>query len=152
MDFETLDKIADSYIPFLAIAFLVGVGGRAILHPGERQFLGQVFIFFIGLLCVAYGTMFVDNAVHVWSSFNLDYSTHTAVSLALVLSLCALARKFWKTFIVSLLIYVLLMLYQKYHTFADIASTAPVIVFSAFLLAKLLFLQAKDNKSCHSQP
>ena len=150
MDFETLDKIADSYTPFLAIVFLVGLVGRAFKYPSEKRFLGRVFIFFVGLLTVSYGIMFLDNAVQVWPSFNLDYSTHTAVSLTLVLSICALARQFWKIVISSFLLYVLLMLYQKYHTVGDIVSTMIVIGLSAFVFAKLLFLQAKDNKSSHS--
>jgi hypothetical protein len=39
MDFETLDAIADSYIPLLAISFIVGLAARAVRTPADRRFL-----------------------------------------------------------------------------------------------------------------
>jgi len=150
MDYETLDSIADSYIPFLAIVFFVGLVGRAIKSPTERKFLVRVFVFFAGLLLISYGIMFIDNEIQIWPSLDLDYSTHTAVSLTLVISICVLARQFWKVVISSFVLYALLMLYQKYHTVLDIVSTVVPLVLSALVLLKLLFLQAKDNKSSHS--
>ena len=152
MDFETLDSIADSYIPLLAIVFFVGLVGRAVKSPTEREFMARVFVFFLGLLLVSYGIMFLDNEIHIWPSLDLDYSTHTAVSLTLVMSICVLARQFWKVVICSFVLYALLMLYQKYHTVLDIASTVVPIVLSALVFVKFLFLQAKDNKSINSQP
>jgi hypothetical protein len=147
MDYETIDSIADSYIPFLAIVFFVGLAGRAVKRPTDRNFLVRVFVFFAGLLLVSYGIMFLDNAIHVWHSLNLDYSTHTAVSLTLIMSICVLARQFRRVVISSFVLYVLLMLYQKYHTVLDIASTMVPLVFSALVLLRLLSLQAKDQYS-----
>src|SRR5690606_41036687 len=112
----TLDKIADAYVPLLAIAFLGGLAGIAFRKPNERQVLLRVFLFFVGLLLVSYGLMFLDNAMGIWPAVGLDYSTHTAVALTLVLSLCGLARPFWKLLASSFVLYALLMLYQKYHT------------------------------------
>lgn len=145
MDYETLDKIADSYIPFLAIVYFVGLGVRVVKRPSERRYLIKVLVFFAGLLLVSYGAMFLDNAIHIWPAFGLDYSTHTAVSLTLIMSICVLARRFWKVCISSFVVYVLLMLYQKYHTFSDIVSTVVPIAFAALLLVRFLFLQAKDK-------
>lgn len=138
MDYETLDKIADSYIPLLAIVFLMGWIGCAIKLPGERVRLLRVFIFALCLLVVSYGGMFFDNALHVWPFFGLDYSTHTAVSLSLVLGLCVLAPRFWMLAASSFVAYALLMLYQNYHSLADIISTAVLPGGAGFLLERLL--------------
>jgi hypothetical protein len=151
MDYEILDTICDSYIPLLAIAFFVGLVGRAVKASGERRFLIRVFVFFAGMILVSYGIMFLDNAMHIWPAFGLDYSTHTAVSLTFVLSICVLARQFWKVAVGSFVVYVLLMLYQQYHTLSDIASTMVPIASVALVFAKFLFLQTQDNKSINSQ-
>jgi hypothetical protein len=152
MAYEILDTICDSYIPLLALAFFVGLVGRAVKQSGERRFLLRVFVFFVGMILVSYGIMFLDNAIHIWPAFDLDYSTHTAVSLTLVLSICVLARQFWKVAVGSFVVYVLLMLYQEYHTFPDIASTMVPVASTAFVFARFLFLQAQDHKSINSQP
>jgi hypothetical protein len=152
MDFETLDTVADSYIPLLAIVFWVGVAYQAFRHPGKKRFLARVFCFFIGLLMVSYGMLFIDNAWQLWPAFHLDYSTHTAVSLTLVLSLCALARQGWILVVASFLLYLLLMWYQKYHTVGDMVSTIIVIGLSACALATLLFSKAKVKAKAPIQP
>src|SRR5690606_6806076 len=101
-----------------------------------------VFLFFVGLLLVSYGLMFLDNALGIWPAVGLDYSTHTAVALTLVLSLCGLARPFWKLLASSFVLYALLMLYQKYHTVPDILSTMVPILLAALTFAWLLFWRA----------
>lgn len=146
MDYETLDKIADSYIPLLASVFLVGWIGFAIKSPGERVRLLRVFIFVLCLLAVSYGGMFFDNALHLWPLFGLDYSTHTAVSLSLVLGLSVLAPRFWMLAASSFVAYALLMLYQKYHSLADIISTAVFPVGAGYLLERLLVSPLKRFK------
>ena len=145
MDFETLDAIADAYIPLLAIIFFIGLTVSAVMVLKDRQFLRRVFVFFASLLGIAYGFMFLDNTFHLWPYVNLDYSTHTAVSLTLVIANCLLARQFWKLIISSFILYVLLMLYQKYHTVLDIFSTAIPIVLIALVLIKLLSLREKNE-------
>lgn len=147
MDYETLDKIADAYVPLLAVAFLGGITGLALNKPNERQVLLRVFLFFVGLLLVSYGLMSLDNALGIWPAAGLDYSTHTAVALTLVLSLCVLARQFWKPLASSFVLYALLMLYQKYHTVLDILSTMVPILLAALTLAWFLFWRAKESKS-----
>ena len=145
MDFETLDAIADAYIPLLAIIFFIGLTVSTVMVPKDRQFLRRVFVFFASMLGIAYGFMFLDNALHLWPYVNLDYSTHTAVSLTLVISICLLAGRFWKLIISSFIFYVLLMLYQKYHTLLDIFSTALPMALIALALIKLLSLREKDR-------
>lgn len=52
-----------------------------------------------------------------------DYSTHTAVSFSLAIVLSCLSDKLRIPVISSLLAYFLLMLYQRYHSLADILTT-----------------------------
>jgi hypothetical protein len=151
VDFETLDKIADSYIPALAAVFFFTLAFRAMRKPGERRGLLRVFLFFAGMLGVSYGIKFLDRVWHLWASVGLDYSTHTAVALTVVMSLCAVARKFWIMIVASLVLYALLMVYQKYHTPADIVSTVIPLALVALLLGKLFCFPRPDRKSADSQ-
>jgi hypothetical protein len=112
----------------------------------------RVFLFFSGILLVSYGIMFLDRALHLWASAGLDYSAHAAVALTLVMSLCALWRQIWTVFVGSLVVYGLLMLYQKYHSLADLVSTVVPIAFLALLLGKFLFGPGRARKSIESGP
>lgn len=138
MSYETLDSIADSYIPLLLILFLLGLAGKTYqLWPNHRAPLSS-FFYLLGLLVIVYGLMFLDKAIRLWPALSLDYSTHTALALALVFSLCNLFPKYWKWFVVSILVYAGLMLYQQYHSVMDILSTSLVIGISAIFLNKFL--------------
>jgi hypothetical protein len=77
-------------------------------------------------LSIAYGLMFFDGWFNIWSTFGHDYSTHTAVSLALVAFLITDKPSFAALWLGSFAAYVLLMLYQGYHTIADIAVTGVI--------------------------
>ncbi len=151
MDYETLDKIADSYIPALAI---IAFFATALVASGSQNrvkiaFFRLLFLsFFLG---VAYGFMFLDNAYHIWQKLGLDYSTHTAVSFVLVMYLGLLIPKsllFWST---SLIFYYGLMLYQEYHTLTDILSTAVVLVIAIVVVFISTLTGGKANKLLHSE-
>jgi len=151
MDYETLDNIADSYIPVLAItAFLASV-----LVPSGSQ--SRVKITFFRLIClsillgVAYGFMFFDNAYAIWPNLGLDYSTHTAVSLVLVLFLGLLIPKLILLWSSSLVVYCGLMLYQEYHSVADILSTAFVLFITMAVVFSPILIGGKANKLLHSE-
>lgn len=146
MSYETLDTIADVYIPLLLGIFIVAVLAELYKSwPRYQSAVAHVY-WLTGLLVVSYGIMFFDNATHLWPSFGLDYSTHTAVSLSLVLALCVLFSPHWVIIIVSMLAYCALMMYQEYHSFMDIFSTSLVILIFAFGIYKFI----KPNK-IHNQ-
>ena len=99
-------------------------------------------LIFTGAL-IAYGLIFLDNKLQLWPALGLDYSTHTAVALVLVVYLLANSLKaswFWLT---SLVGYVLLMLYQRYHTVADIMTTAIVV---AILYLPVVFVLFRKHR------
>ena len=128
MDYETLDAIADSYIPALAVLLLIGLLHRCYMDWPRWRATASIFAFSLCLLVVSYALMFVDNAMQLWPRFGLDYSTHTAVSLVLVISLCLIYPKRKILLIATFVGYAALMLYQKYHSIADILSTAGIII------------------------
>jgi hypothetical protein len=137
MDYQTLDNIADSYIPMLAIiAFFA-----SIFVPSGFHSRIKITIYRLGCVCtllsVAYGFMFLDNTYAIWPNLGLDYSTHTAVSSVLVLFLILLIPLLSVLWITSLVVYYILMIYQQYHTISDIIST-DIVLFS--VIAFIVFI------------
>lgn len=131
MDYETLDKIADAYTPLLLIVFLIGTGLN-LKQYWPNYLIAAGFIFrFLLLIAFSYGLMFLDNSVGIWPAIGLDYSTHTAVALALVICLVEIFPRFRWLSIGSLLLYIGLMLYQQYHSLLDIVSTGVIVLLFA---------------------
>lgn len=137
MSYEQLDAIADAYIPLLGLLVL-GFNARQVLNKQYRtaaRFSRQTLI----SVALVYALMALDNYFLIWPAISLDYSTHTALSLALVMLLTQ-GSKFqvrWQVALAgSFLAYVVLMLYQQYHTIADIGSTAFILVPSLFFINK----------------
>ena len=125
LDYQTLDTIADSYTPLLAILCL-GYLAKSLFRKEFTAFK-TLGLFVIYSLAVSYGIMFWDNHFNIWPAFELDYSTHTAVALSLVVSLCLMVRSLSRLWIASLLMYMTLMEYQNYHSLTDMLSTALVV-------------------------
>ena len=146
MDYETLDNIADAYIPVLAIiVFFASV----FVDSGSQNRLKIIFFRLICLsilLGIAYGFMFLDLSYAIWPSLGLDYSTHTAVSLVLVLFLGLLISKLRLLWFFSLVVYFCLMLYQKYHSVADILSTALVLFITMALVFSPILIGTSARK------
>ncbi|MFC4307738.1 hypothetical protein ACFPN2_01475 [Steroidobacter flavus] len=124
MTWETWDAIADSYIPILALIALLwpwlrwrGAWQRATL---------SIVATLVGI-GYAYALSALDGKFGWWPALGLDFSTHTAVAIALVVALCAIKPQTWMAWTASLLAYFVLMVYQRYHTWADILTTAVVI-------------------------
>lgn len=137
MTYEQIDTIADAYIPLLVLLVLCFIAKLII----DKQY-GRAILFtqsaLISATCV-YAIMALDNFFSIWQSFALDYSTHTALALALVLTLfnTKVTNKVWRpTLITSFVAYAALMLYQEYHTLADILSTTIVLAPGLYFLTK----------------
>lgn len=123
--YQTLDAIADAYLPVLGSAVLLLIV-KALLHKAWQQAAGLAVIVAGGLL-IAYGLMFLDQTYLLWQRIGLDYSTHTAVALVLV-SAWAVYSQSWRLIgPLSLVLYCVLMLFQHYHTFIDIFTTAAIV-------------------------
>ncbi len=125
LSYETLDAIADSYNPLLALISLALIATG--LWKAQWKLARVRILAFAVAALVAYGFMLLDGYLNIWSAFSLDYSTHTAVSLGLIIFLSFNAPKLIAVWVVSFISYVLLMLYQRYHTISDIATTSVVV-------------------------
>lgn len=125
LSFELLDKLADSYTPLLGVTWLALVG-RPLISKHWRQALWRLF-FGLFALVIAYSLMWADHAFLWWRAIGLDYSTHSAVALALAVVIGTSSRRFAIPVAVTLFIYFALMIYQRYHTVADIASTVAAL-------------------------
>jgi hypothetical protein len=119
--YEQLDWIADSVTPTLAVLALIAPWlpmYSAAAAPWKRVLATLICV------AVAYAGMALDQLTGAWPAMSLDYSTHSAVALALLFSLAQLSRRWLIASIVIGVSYAVLMLYQRYHTVADILSTA----------------------------
>lgn len=133
--FEILDAIADIYNPSLFILYLFF--SVIYFRSGDKA----AFIKGLAGILIAYFLMFLDNHFAIWPAMSMDYSTHSAVAVALVIF--HIHKRPSKSggaigFIVSLFCYFALMVYQKYRTVADIASTAIVVGLSIYLVYRLI--------------
>jgi hypothetical protein len=125
LTYEQLDVIADAYIPILFIVsvFVLSMGVSKLGFKRKLLEFGAIVISII----IVYIFMVLDNVFRIWPAFELDYSTHTALSLVFVVYLSSKNKTLLALSILSFLFYVLLMIYQKYHTIEDIISTSVVL-------------------------
>lgn len=128
--FEILDIIADSYIPVLLLVCLAIVV-NSFRSNGIKNGIYHLCLLTI-LILLVYFFQFLDHTFSLWLNFGLDYSTHTAFALAIVIFVVFTTRKITIAVVASFLCYLLLMLYQQYHTLADIVVTIAAI--SPFML------------------
>jgi len=124
MSYDTLDAIADSYNPILFILYLA--------YSAWYWYKNDKTAWVRGLIGIAacYVLMAIDNKFGIWESQGLDYSTHTAVAVALLsfhIHKRSLTSIDAMTFKASFLSYLALMWYQEYHTIVDMVSTLFVV-------------------------
>ena len=146
LDYQTLDTIADAYTPILAILSVAVIAGCAFHQRWKLTCLN--FSLLLAGAVISYGLMYLDRALHLWPSIGLDYSTHTAVALVLVVSLTLILPRYTLLWPVSFLCYLLLMLYQKYHSLNDIISTAfavGIVLFPVVALFKYMQRHIKTS-------
>lgn len=138
MSYETLDNIADSFIPILGFFVLLSITLGLRLNYKSLHNSGIRFVLLLCLLIVVYLMMFIDEYLGLWHKLGgLDYSTHTALSLVLTLFLVHFHKRYKSLLTVSFIGYLLLMLYQGYHTVADMAVTGIVIGVLGFGVLKI---------------
>ncbi|MGF1528376.1 MAG: hypothetical protein ACFCBW_16485 [Candidatus Competibacterales bacterium] len=119
---ENLDLLADAYLPLLALLAIITLL-RAVFLQHWRS-LGRLVSILVSSLAIAYGLMLLDGQLALWRAFDLDYSTHTAVAMALVGFLSLATQGYVKALVASLILYLGLVIYQGYHTPLDVLTTA----------------------------
>ena len=124
LSYETLDAIADSVNPTLGVVSLL----VPWLRPESRKKAIALDVFTLVAVALAYAGQAIDSRLGAWPSAGLDFSTHTAIFIAIASSLWQ-QGKAWR-FAAALLglAYAALMVYQRYHTWLDIVSTAAAML------------------------
>lgn len=122
--FRVLDGIADAtnlLLLFWLLAVLVIGSRRRTL--GWRAWLAS-------LLCIAvvYLVKEIEEDFKIWKSFSSDYSTHSALAAALVISLCFLDRARRGVALAVFAAYELLIVLLGFHSILDVVSTLLVVV------------------------
>ena len=125
LTYEQWDAIADSYIPILFLISLLLIA-KEWWTTKSYSVLKSVLVLVV-LVFASYLFNFIDRVLILWPRVGWDYSTHTGVSLSLVIYLSYIKPKFAPITLSTFLLYGLLMLYQQYHSVADIVSTAALI-------------------------
>lgn len=125
--YEFLDTIADNVNPVLLVASLLLLG---FYH--KERWKGYT-LYLVAAIVYVYGFQAIDRAFDIWSSTGLDYSTHSAVTIAMTGILIWLKVDYWKWVVPIVLSYFGLQLFQEYHSLADIVSTSLVIMPLVFI-------------------
>ena len=143
LDYQTLDTIADSFIPLLFIWALLLLAKSLV----QRDYSGAIqhCVCLAYGLVLAYSMMFIDKYLSLWPSFGLDYSTHTAVAIVLLMTLWLRLNVSSAIWLGSYILYALLMLYQEYHSVADIITTALVVC--VLMVPFVHFLKQKNSQA-----
>ena len=130
LSYESLDAIADSVNPTIGLV--------ALLVPWLRRQGPRYALAFNALTLVAvamaYALQAIDAQIRLWPSLGLDYSTHTAVFVAIASSLWQHGRWLRIAAVALAVAYAALMLFQRYHSWLDIMSTTLVMLIPVFAL------------------
>jgi hypothetical protein len=148
--YQQLDAIADSYVPLLGILTLLwfvkkgfSSGVKLALADAGTMLLGAIYIYIL---------MFVDKYLGAYASIGLDYSTHTALALVFVTTLSFISKNVRVVTVTSMVLYCLLMLYQGYHSVADILLTGLMTLPVLVCFKSLPRCKNKHNKAFKSDP
>jgi hypothetical protein len=120
--YELLDHIADSVNPTLGLLALSLPWLRVYRERSPSAWVRIAGV----MLCVgvAYIGQAIDWLTGAWPALSLDYSGHSARCVALLVSLGHLGNRWRRASIAIGTAYAALMMYQGYHTLADIITTA----------------------------
>jgi hypothetical protein len=131
LSYETLDGIADSVNPTLGIISLA-VPWLVRKRSARRALvISGATLVAVG---IAYVMQAVDSATGIWPHAGMDFSTHTAVFVAIASSLWQHGAV-WRWIVTCVgLAYATLMVMQRYHSWFDIISTGLALLPLLFLL------------------
>ena len=152
LSYKTLDFIADSVNPLLGVIALT-----TAFHPFFGREVRRGALYLVALLAgvaIAYGLMSIDSRTAVASRFGLNYSTHTAVAFTLVSFLTFVSTGHAQLLFPGIFVaYALLMVYQQYHSLADIYWTLVVLALPVVLLHRhCLSRPIQRVRNASSQP
>ncbi len=141
MLFRIFDGIADAtnilLFVWLLVVLIMGTRSRAI---GAPAWLASVLS-----IAVVYIVKAIDGKLDLWERLGADYSTHSALAAALVVSLCFLAPSRRAVALGVFAAYELLIFLLGFHSMLDIVTTLIVVVPVMVLGWKWLYRGKTDN-------
>ena len=117
--------VADATIPAQAVLALSR--GLWLARHRQRGAARRMLAMAVAVLAVAYALEYLDLWMALWPRFGLDYSTHTAVALAITAVLWCFwsgGRWLWSALSAG---YCALMWWLHYHSWADMLTTAAAL-------------------------
>ena len=125
------DRIADLVNP---VAAVVALGLPWLRRPASVERGGGMVVLTLAAIALAYVVRAVDEALRLWPRIGLDYSTHTAVFVAIASSVWQHGRAWrWPSAALGAC-YAALMVRQGYHSPLDIATTTAALLPATALL------------------
>jgi hypothetical protein len=127
-----LAQFTDAINPSLAVLSLVAPW---IARTRCAAVFGRRFLLWLPVILsviVVYSVKYADDSLVLWPRIGLDYSTHTAFAIAIIVPLAILGRVWAVGLGMVFLNYAVLMMYFNYHTLTDIVTTAGVIAAPAW--------------------
>lgn len=119
---NTLAIIADAYTPLLLLLALIDI---ARYWRCGNKLCGTRLIYAV---FVVYLWMFIDKYFQLWAILGLDYSTHLAAALALVIVIDGGKQLITQLALASSLVaYSWLMFLLHYHSWSDMGSTLCIV-------------------------
>jgi hypothetical protein len=126
-----LSALADSFNPLLAI---VALAVPFLRRPQTTRATVAYYLSTGAAIGIVYLVRFIDSRNHLWASFGLDYSTHSAFAASLAASLGAFDRRLIVPLVVAVLLYFALEIFMRYHGIMDILSSAIPAAIVAILI------------------
>jgi hypothetical protein len=123
LNYQTLDAIADAVNPAMGVLALAFPWVRPPLRAQRALLMDLLTLLAVG---IPYAVRAVDASFEVWGRLGLDYSTHTAVYVAIASALWQHGRVGRLLGVIVGVAYAALMLWQRYHSVLDIVTTALV--------------------------
>jgi hypothetical protein len=132
---EWMSLLCDAMIPAMAISLALEAyrDWRRVLPPLLLS-LGWVYVW-----------QSLDRAFDVWGSFDLDYSSHAAVAMAVGTSLASRSLTWLVITLAWWITYAALMRHLGYHTLGDIASTALIVLPFCALVVRFIGRRETDH-------
>lgn len=129
--YRLLDTVADSFNPLLA---LFAIAAPLVRKPRRLRSTLAYYLSAGTAIAFVYLIRFVDQRQQIWSSFGLDYSTHSAFAASLVVSIASFLRRALLALVTCLILYFCLELVMRYHGILDIVSSALLAALIAVLM------------------
>ncbi len=129
--YRFLDAVADSFDPLLSLIALAA----PFFHRPRR--LRKAIAFYISAgaaIGIVYLVRAIDDRYQIWSSLELDFSTHSAFAASLAVSVGAFQRRWMGPLTLAVILYFSLELLMRYHGLLDILTSAALAVTTALLL------------------